>query len=104
MISIVITTCQIVIFGTLFATFVGICCPTHLREQTLSSMAWILCPMIIAGLIWYLLRKLAAPGDWDLAGVNDLVQGSIEASVVELEDAYRHFAGMPQIEIVGVTE
>ena len=60
--------------------------------------------MIIAGLIWYLLRKLAAPGDWDLAGVNDLVQGSIEASVVELEDAYRHFAGMPQIEIVGVTE
>lgn len=104
MFSIVIATCQLVLVGSAVATFVGICCPPHLRAQTGRSWAWILFPCLIAGLIWYLLLKLSKPEDWDLERVNDLVQGSIEASVTELKDAFNHFKAMPEIQIVEVKE
>lgn len=79
MINIVVATCQLVLGVTLIATFVGICCPPHLREQTAKCWAWILIPCIVCGLLIYFLNKIKNPQTWDLAAVDDLVQGSIEA-------------------------
>jgi len=61
-------------------------------------------PLLISILIWYIMNKLEYRKEIDLSRVNDLVQGSIEAPIGELQEAYRHFAAMPTIEILNIQE
>lgn len=105
MINIMLSTSMLVAGILVLSALVGIIClGTALREQTLSSSGWIIIPLLLCGLLWWGLGKLQRKEWWDLAAVDDLVQGSIEAPVGELQAAYLHFKGMPQIEIVEVKE
>lgn len=105
MIRIVRATCQLVVIVTLVATLVPlIFLPPHYKEQVGDSIGWILIPIIVSSLLWYLMNYLDKPEEIALTSVNDLVQGSIEAPIGELEAAFRHFADMPTIEIVNIEE
>jgi len=105
MINIVKATCQVVVIVTLSAAlFPLIFLGSHYKEQVAESWAWILIPIIISGFLWFLMNKANTPNSWDLAEVNDLVQGSIEAPIEDLEAAFRHFNEMRNIEIVKIEE
>jgi hypothetical protein len=105
MINIVRSVCQIVVVVTLFATIIPLFLGAHYREQVGDSFfPWIIVPLLISGGLWFLMIKINTPETWDLGEVNDLVQGSIEAPIGEIEAAFRHFSEMPTIEIVNITE
>jgi len=85
--------------------FVGLILPSHYREQTGKSFfPFIIVPVLISALLWYLLNRYTEREQWNLSNVNDLVQGSVEAPVGELAAAFKHFKGMEggKIEVVAI--
>lgn len=105
MINIVKATCQLVVIVTIVAAiFPLIFLPSHYKEQVGDSILWIIIPIILSGALWWLMIKVDRGDKWDLGEVNDLVQGSIEAPIGELEQAYRHFNDMDTISIVRIEE
>lgn len=85
MIRIVKATCQLVVIVTLVACIVPLFLGAHYQKQVGDSFfPWIIMPLLVSGGLWWLMNKIEKPKSWDLAEVNDLVQGSIEAPIGEL--------------------
>jgi len=95
---------QMILMEALLTLLVGLCLKQHLRDQTVECLPWVL--TLIAGctLIIFAYKYYAHEKTQMFDNVKDLLKGSVEADIHELQDAYLHFKSTPDVRIIKVKE
>jgi apolipoprotein N-acyltransferase len=93
-----------ILIATVITALISVCLANHLRHQLGASIAWVLVPIIICAIFIYLHKRSRIDKAQQFNKVRDLVQGSVEANVDGLKEAYEHFKGMKTVEVISVKQ
>lgn len=95
---------QMIFIEMTFTLIIGLCLKQHLRDETVICLPWIIGLLLCCALIVLAYRYYKSEKTQQFDNIRDLLQGSIETEVYDMQDAYLRFKELPNVEIIQVSE